>query len=451
MLVAVLALIVALPSASSATAADDDWPSYHRTADHAGAAATGSSFSDVQQGWTTAALDAAVYASPLYLGGHVLVATENNTVYSFDANSGSTVWQTHVGDPVQASSLPCGNIQPIVGITSTPTADAVAGVMYTVAMLQPAHYELFALDLGSGNVVFDRALDQAGLDARSAGQRGALAFQQGRVYVPFGGRFGDCGDYHGQVVAASGSDPSAPLLSYTTPAPKTGIWTPGGVVIGDDGTVYVATGNGEANDPSGRTEAVLALSPDLSELDSWQPADWKALDRRDIDLGSVPPALLQDMGLIFQSGKNGQGYLLRMGALGGVGGEAVTAPMPSSCGGVYGGTAYQSPLLYVPCGKFIEALTISNNPPGFSLAWRGPDQLGQRGVGSPIVAAGAVWNVDFNARLFALDAASGAQRFVGQLPGKPNTFATPAYGSGQVYVATSEGVAAFQLIGLSGP
>lgn len=445
------ALVAVLSLASPAMAADDDWPNYHHSADHAGAAAAGTSFSDVQQGWTSAALDGAVYASPLYVGGRVLVATENNTVYAFDSGGGGTLWQTHLGDPVPASSLPCGNIQPTVGITSTPIVDTDSGLLYTVAMLQPAHYELFALDVGSGSVVFHRTLDLPNFDARSAGQRGALGLQQGRVYIPLGGRFGDCGDYHGQVVAASAADPGASLQTYSTPAPKAGIWTPGGVVMGTDGTVYVATGNGEANSPDGRTEAVLALSPDLNELDSWQPADWKALDQRDIDIGSVPPALLQDLGLIFQSGKNGQGYLLRIGALGGVGGEAFTQPMPEGCGGVYGGTAYVSPILYVPCGKFIEALNITSNPPGFSTAWRGPDQLGQRGVGSPIVAAGAVWNVDFNGRLFGLDAATGAQRFVGQLPGKPNTFATPAYGGGQVYVATSEGVAAFQLLGLNSP
>ena len=445
------ALLVFLSSAGSAVAADDDWPTYHGTPDRSGAAAVGATFSDVQQGWTSTRLDGAVYASPLYVGGHVLVATENNTVYSFDAASGSTTWQTHLGDPVASKTLPCGNITPTVGITGTPTMDTGTGVLYAVGMVQPSQYQLFGVDLSSGSVVFQRALDQPGLDAPAAGQRGALGFEQGRVYIPFGGRLGDCGNYHGQVVAASASDPSAPLQTYTTPARQAGIWTPGGVVIGTDGTVYVATGNGDANGPEGRTEAVLALSPDLNELDSWQASDWKNLDSRDTDIGSVPPALMQDIGLIFQSGKNGQGYLLRLGALGGVGGEVASGPVPGDCGPVFGGTAYVSPLLYVPCRNHIDALTISSNPPGFSLAWRGPDQTGQRDVGSPIVAAGAVWNADFDGRLFALDAASGAQRFVGQLPGKPNTFATPAYGGGQVYLATSEGVAAFQLIGLNSP
>jgi outer membrane protein assembly factor BamB len=448
LLACVAVALLLVPTVSSA--ADDDWPTYQHSVDRVGVAGAGSTFTDVQATWTSGGLDGAVYAEPLYVGGRVLVATENDTVYSIDASSGGPVWQTHLAEPVPAGTLPCGNIRPTVGITSTPTADPAAGLLYAAAMVQPAHYELYALDLGSGSVVWHRPLDQAGLDVLSAGQRGALALQQGQVYIPFGGRFGDCGNYHGQVVAASASDPTAPLIAYTTPARRAGMWAPGGVAIGSDGTLYVATGNGNASGPEGRTEAVLALSVALQEVDAWQPVDWQALDRSDTDVGSVPPALLQDQGLIFQSGKDGNGYLLRMGGLGGVGGEAFSGPVPAGCGGVYGATAYSSPMLYLPCGGKVVALQVSNDPPRFSLAWEGPGERGQPTVGAPIVAAGAVWDVDLSGRVLALDASTGAQRFAGQLPGQPNKFAGLAYGGGQVYVATPDGVAAFQLIGLNG-
>jgi outer membrane protein assembly factor BamB len=394
-------------------------------------------------------VDGAVFAEPLYVGGRVLIATENNTLYAFDAASGTTQWQTHLADPAPADQLPCGNIRPTVGITGTPTVDTAAGVLYAAAMVSPKQYELYAVDITSGAVVFHRPLDQPDLDAPSAGQRGALALQLGRVYVPFGGRFGDCGNYHGQVVGASTSDPSAPLLTYTTPARRAGVWAPGGVATADDGAMYVATGNGDANGPEGRTEAVLALSPMLDELDAWQPSDWQALDRSDTDVGSVPPALLADLGLVLQSGKNGKGYLLRLGSLGGVGGEAASGSVPAGCGGVFGSTAYASPLLYVPCGSRVVALRVSGgSPPAFTLEWRGPDETGQPTVGAPIVVAGAVWDVDLSGRLFALDAATGALRFQASLGGKPTHFAALAYGGGQIYTTTDSGVSAFQLIGL---
>ena len=448
---ALLAAPIALPGPGGVNAADDDWPTYHHSMDRAGVAAAEMTFSDVQPGWATGGLDGAVYAEPLYVGGRVLVATENNTIYSLDATSGGPVWQTHVADPVDAGSLPCGNIRPTVGITGTPVADTGSGILYAAAMVQPANYELYAVDLSSGVILFHRPLDQSGLDAPAAGQRGALALLQGQVYIPFGGRFGDCGNYHGQVVAASASDPSAPLATYSTPARRAGVWAPGGVAITADGTLYVATGNGNASGPEGRTEAVLAISPGLDELDSWQPTDWQALDRGDTDVGSVPPAVLQDQGLVFQSGKNGTGYLLRMGSLGGVGGEVAAGTLPAGCGGVFGATAYASPLLYVPCGNHVEALQIGNDTPSFTLAWRGPDETGRPTVGAPIVAAGAVWDVDLGGRLFALDAATGATRFTGSLPGPPNRFVGLAYGGGQVYVATPDGVASFQLVGLTVP
>jgi outer membrane protein assembly factor BamB len=448
---AALALVMVLPGPGVVMAAGDDWPTYHHSADRAGVGAAGATFTDVQSAWASGALDGAVYAEPLYVGGRVLVATENNTLYAIDAPSGATLWQTHLADPVAASALPCGNIRPSVGITGTPTVDTGTGVLYAAAMTGPTSYELYAVDVASGSIVFHRPLDQPGLDAAAAGQRGALAFQQGRVYVPFGGRFGDCGNYHGQVVAASASDPSVPLLTYTTPARRAGMWAPGGVAIANDGTLYVATGNGDASGPEGRTEAVIALSPALDELDVWQPTDWLALDRSDTDVGSVPPALLPDLGLVFQTGKNGQGYLLRLGALGGVGGEVASGGVPAGCGGVFGSTAYASPMLYVPCGSRVVALTVSGSPPAFSLAWRGPDETGQPTVGSPIVAAGAVWDIDLSGHLFALDASTGAQRFQTTIPGQPGHFATLAYGGGQVYTATAEGVAAFQLVGLSNP
>jgi outer membrane protein assembly factor BamB len=234
---------------------------------------------------------------------------------------------------------------------------------------------------------------------------------------------------------------------FTTPARRAGIWAPGGLAISADGTLFVATGNGDANGADGLTEAVLALSPTLDLLGSWQPTDWQALDRSDTDVGSVPPALMQDQGLVFQSGKNGQGYLLNLGALGGVGGEVAAGTVPAGCGGVFGATAYVSPLLYVPCGNRVIALQVTNNPPTFTLAWRGPDERGQPAVGSPIVAAGAVWDVDLSGALFALDGATGAVRYQGKIAGQPGHFATLASGGGQVYAATADGVSAFLLIG----
>ena len=61
-----------MTTTAKGVAADDDWPTYHHSADRTGVGAAGSTFSDVQPGWTTGVLDGAVYAEPLYVGGRVL-------------------------------------------------------------------------------------------------------------------------------------------------------------------------------------------------------------------------------------------------------------------------------------------------------------------------------------------------------------------------------------------
>jgi outer membrane protein assembly factor BamB len=60
----------------------------------------------------------------------VYVATENNSVYAFDADGGGQLWQTSFG-----LAIPCGNIHgcgvaPVVGITATPVIDLTLGNIY---------------------------------------------------------------------------------------------------------------------------------------------------------------------------------------------------------------------------------------------------------------------------------------------------------------------------------
>lgn len=133
-----------------------------------------------------------VYAQPLYWqpsgtgAGVLLVATEDDTVYSLDAGNGKTLWRQSLGKPVPRSALPCGNINPL-GITGTPVIDLGRQAVYLDAMLQnpqagmpePA---LFALSLRDGSVLLGRPVDVAaalkvqgiGFDSRNQNERGAL-------------------------------------------------------------------------------------------------------------------------------------------------------------------------------------------------------------------------------------------------------------------------------------
>src|SRR5204862_154627 len=71
-----------------------------------------SAFSKVGEAWRSGQLDGDVYAEPLVARGQVVVATENDSVYTFDLSTGHPGWQVHLGEPVPRSQLPCGDIDP---------------------------------------------------------------------------------------------------------------------------------------------------------------------------------------------------------------------------------------------------------------------------------------------------------------------------------------------------
>src|SRR5262249_17534850 len=189
--------------------------------------------------WQSLDLDGSIYAQPLIVGNQVLIATENDSVYALDAESGSILWQAHLGEPVPGSALPCGNIDP-VAITSTPVADPANGGGHAVASRQPLHPELVALDLGSGAVRYHQPIAPPGADPHTPLQRAALVLSSGTVYVSYGGRFGDCGDYHGWVVGAQASDGAISAV-YQVPTQREGaIWATSGPSIDQAGDLYRA-------------------------------------------------------------------------------------------------------------------------------------------------------------------------------------------------------------------
>ncbi|HEX3425605.1 MAG TPA: PQQ-binding-like beta-propeller repeat protein, partial [Acidimicrobiales bacterium] len=157
--------------------------------------------SAVHRLWTSPTLDGAVYAQPLVVGGLVIEATENDTVYALDASTGSVTWSTHLGAPISSGSLPCGDVSPVVGITSTPVVDLTAGRVYALGLVQPGRDVLFALNLATGAMVASTGVDPPNSNYTTDNQRGALALDNGAVLVPFGGRYGDCGSYHGRLTS----------------------------------------------------------------------------------------------------------------------------------------------------------------------------------------------------------------------------------------------------------
>ncbi len=418
--------------ASPSPALSADWTQYHRNSARTGVGPAAPPLSSPSVAWT-AHLDGDVYASPLIVAGHVLAATENNTVYSLDLFTGSVVWKIHLGDPVDASSLPCGNIGPVTGITGTPAVDPFSGRLYAVAFLRTRHHMLFTLSLADGTVVSQQDVDPPGSDPAVHQERGALALGANYVYVPFGGLYGDCGAYHGyiQAVPLAGGG----IHSYKVPtAREAGFWSPQGATIAPDGSVYAVSGNGDSRSAFDYSNSVVQLSPDVQSVRSYfAPANWASLNASDTDLGSVGATVLSSLGVVVAIGKQGVAYLLKAGSLGGVGGQVASRQV---CSGSWGGTAWSQTTVYVPCADGLYALSVSTT--SIDIAWH----AGHPVLGSPILAAGAVWGIEPDTgTLFALDPATGAVLNTIAL-GSAQHFSTPAATDGFVVAPAGKNVVA---------
>lgn len=412
---------------------NSDWTMYHYDAARSGLVVGAPDPSSLASLWKQP-LDGAVYAEPLVIGGQVIVATENNTLYSLDAQSGQIQWHTTVGNPVPLSDLPCGDIDPL-GITGTPVYDPRTGLVFAVAEVQgPAHI-LVGIDLKTGQTKVRRIIDPPGADPQVHQQRAALALYGDKVYIAFGGLYGDCGNYHGAVVA-SNTDGTGDLLTYQVPTQReAGIWATPGPVIDAQGNLYVTVGNGAATGGDwDHSDSVLRLSPTLQLEDAFAPQNWASDNASDLDLGSLGPVLLPN-GLLFIQGKSNQGYLLRADHLGGIGGQLQTI---SACaGGAYGGAAVSGQAAFIPCTDGLRQIRL-NGPSSIAAGWQAPSQV----TGSPIVGGNTIYSMAPSAgTLYALDAATGSVRATLSV-GPTSRFATPALSHDTLFIGTMAGIVA---------
>ena len=429
-----------------------------------------------------------VYAQPLYWRppGNarplLLVATEQNLVYALDAETGATAWKVSLGAPVPHAALPCGNIDPL-GITGTPVIDARTQTVYLDAMVRSASarapkHMLFGLSLKDGSVLPGWPIDvEAGLsasgdrfDSSVQNQRGALTIVGETVYVPYGGHFGDCGDYRGRVVAVALRAPHT-LRGWSTQAAGGGAWAPGGVSADQRG-IYVVTGNTFGASAWSDGEAVVRLGFDLAfsrqPEDFFAPHNWRELDTIDADLGGANALLVTLPGatpseLALALGKDGNAYLLNRRNLGGIGGSLAmkkvasaairTAPAAFPAGNEVV-VAFQGNGVDCPAGTGgdLTALRIAAaSPPQLSVAWCATEN----GRGSPIVtttdgkANPIVWAVgaEGDNRLHGFRGDTGAVLFGGGGAAEAMTsvrrFQTPIAAGGRLYVAADQHVYAF--------
>jgi hypothetical protein len=439
----------------------------------------------------------AAYAQPLFVdqGGTndlVIVATEKNYVLAFDALTGKTKWHTDpsvLGTAAPGSAFACGNIDPS-GITGTPVIDlASRAIFFQTDVLAggAAKHLIHSLSIDDGSERAGWPIDVTAIVPdfanRQQGERGGLLVLGDKVYVPFGGRAGDCTPYRGYVIGLPLTNPTASAaVVFQTKASDAsgggaaaGVWAPTGVST--DGTsIYFATGNTQGTYPTdwmmSYSEGVFRLPPSLAfnpqdTTSYFAPVDWHALDTSDTDISGSGVVLVDVPGaahanLAVTLGKDRKMYLLDRANFGG----AMTTP-PFS-GAVAGGEIINTPVAYTttkgtwiafkaicPAGgaPTINAVQLTGAPAA-GTAWCAKVQ----GGGSPMVTTTGsgentiVWFVSTEGegvtpdyKLHGFDGDSGAALVATTAMTPVHRFVSPIAAKGHVYVATDAQLYSFGL------
>jgi hypothetical protein len=445
----------------------------------------------------TLQVDGDVLAQPLYVSQYpvngalhniLIVATEGDSVYAFDADNYTQLWHKSLGPSQSSSEIGCFDIQPQYGITGTPVivrSSSTSATIYVVAATMPStgviHTILHAMDVGTGNdqaqvTVAATAPLSNGTTATFVNHnemnRAGLLWANNSLYVAFGSH---C-DHHmptswGWLLRYSSSLGLINRFITAEDIPVDGnflasIWGGGFAPAADaGGNIFAATGNGayDAN-TSGRNfgESIIKLPASLSGVSSFfTPDDFQNLNNADLDFGSGGVMLLPNTDLAVAMGKASKLFLLHQSNLGGFGNGNAAQVFQDSGNGVWGGPAYYGG----PGGPWVYYQTDSDVIRAFKFTG---SSLGQSSAGStrggyggsaPIVTSngvtagtGLLWVIERSnpVVLEAYDATNLGQRLFSHAAGSwnnpnNNPFISPLVANGKAYVGASSTVTVFGL------
>lgn len=310
-------------------------------------------------------VDGYVYAQPLYVRDllmpdktfhNVVVAvTEHDSVFAFDADSGSAIplWHVSFINPgagttsVPSSDVNAGALGAEVGITGTPVIDPSTHTLYVAAMTKENgsyQWHLHALDIRSGieksgsPVVISGSVAGTGAGTDGQGRVGfmpqyqnnqaGLLLANGVVYVAFGS-FTNSGANHGWLFAYNATTLSQLAVFNTTPNGVCGgIWQGGGgIVVDSSGNVLAVTSQGTFDANTGGidyAQSVLKLRLQggvLEVVDYFTPYNQAELIQSGQDLGAGSVLSLPDQSgayphVLVLAGQGGTLYVINRDNLG---------------------------------------------------------------------------------------------------------------------------------------
>jgi hypothetical protein len=395
-----------------------------------------------------------VYAQPLYMpnvsiagtGTYnvVFVATENDSVYAFDADGKSTtpLWFRSFLDVSDGiTSVPQsdvgGPITPEYGITGTPVIDPSTLTMYLVAFTKESgNYvqRLHALDVTSGYdrpgspVVITASVIGTGVGHDASGniafqpkiqlQRPALLLSGGVVYIAWGS-FNDMGAYHGWVMGYSTSTLQQVAVWNSTPDGAAGsIWQGGSGLAQDPaGSLWLMTGNGTFDVNTGGRDygdsmvKLAFTNPGLKAINYFTPFNQQKLNSSDEDLGSAGPMLLPLQQGLFPrlaigAGKGGTIYLVNRSSPGKFhsGDDSqIVQSIPNGAGTAAGDNNFSTPAYWQENVYFIANNDVVRQYPISSGLLQTPPIIGTHKFGFPGATPSISANGNSNAILWAVE------------------------------------------------
>ncbi len=460
------------------------------------------------------AVDGGVDAEPLYVsnltvGGSphnvVYVATENDSVYAFDADTFAELWNVSLLGPNETASdnRGCSQVAPIIGITSTPVIDLKAGAhgeIFLVAMSRDSsgnyYQRLHALDLTSGGEIggspvavqasFPTASGTTTFDPKQYKERAALLLLNGVIYTTWASHC-DSKPYTGWVIGYNETSlQQASVLDLTPNGTDGAIWMAGdGPAADSSGNIYFLDANGtfdDTLDSNGFPEKgdfgnsfikISTANASLSVADYFTMFNTDAESGADKDLGSGGEILLPDLQdtlgntwhLAVGAGKDGHIYVAnrdQMGKFNTSGDNGIYQEIGASGlgGAVYSTPAYfNNTVYYGAVGDRLRAFSISNaklnSPSGSQTSASYPYPGTTPSISANGSSNGIVWAVENNhgGVLHAYDATNLATELYNSNQAAnardsfaDNKFITPMIANGKVFVGTPNGVAVFGLL-----
>jgi hypothetical protein len=453
-------------------------------------------------------VDGFIVAQPLYvpnvtvgLGNHnvVYVATQNDTVYAFDADnvgSGSPLWQMSFTNPgAGITSVPiadngCPSTRFVnVGIMGTPVIDAGTGTLYVsvktkevVGTKKNYVQRLHALDITNGQekfggpvVITASVVGSNGtvtFDPLHQNQRPGLLLSNGTLYIAYGSN--GCDQFaHGWILAYNPTTLQQTAVWNGSPNQPFGasIWQSGSGLGADaNGNVYVNLANGTFDVNTGGPDfgdTLLKLtlgSQGLVWSDYFEPFDQANMAQLDLDLGSGGVLLLPDQPgpnphLLIGAGKTGTVYLVNrdnMGQYNPVDNSQIVQSLPSAIGPFYSNPVYwNSKVYFFANNDTVKQYTLTN---GLLSATPSAQSKKYPAASIPAISAngnsnGIVWLVrNPPAPIFsALNAATLTELYNSSQSGTRDTlgltahFITPAIANGKVFVGTQTQLVAYGL------